>query len=168
MRGPKLIPFILFLLFACDSYAQLKAGTIRVRREVAQDSIIYEEDPVVAKHADYMDSIAGNWEVVTMKRQTGRETDYMVNASLVLNKDSTFTGNTGCNTFSGKFSLKGSSIRFNQVTATEKACTFQEQESWYLRLLQNTISRFTVTNDELWLRDGSSNIVFEAKKADKK
>jgi heat shock protein HslJ len=43
-------------------------------------------------------------------------------------------------------------------------CGKQEEENWFLQLLQETVSNYSVTKPTLLLRDGSSNIVFEARR----
>jgi hypothetical protein len=42
------------------------------------------------------------------------------------------------------------------------SCSKQQEETWFLQLLQETVSNYSVTQPKLLLRDGSSNIVFEA------
>jgi heat shock protein HslJ len=46
------------------------------------------------------------------------------------------------------------------------ACTQLEQESSFLKLLEQTVSAYSVSEKKLFLRDGSSNIVFECEKAE--
>jgi heat shock protein HslJ len=89
--------------------------------------------------------------------------DHLQAITLTLNGDSTFAGQASCNKIWGRFSIKGTSIKFNDIASTKTTCNKQEEENQILQLLQNTVSNYTVTKSTLWLRDGSSNIVFEAR-----
>jgi heat shock protein HslJ len=99
-----------------------------------------------------------------MKRQSRMKAEVLTNVFLKLNSDSTFTGRAGCNDIFGKLSVKGTSIKFNSIGSTKKTCAKAEEETWVLKLLQQTVSNYSVTSNTLLLRDGSSNVVFEAKK----
>jgi putative lipoprotein len=90
------------------------------------------------------------------------DADHLTGVTLTLNSDSSFTGQASCNKIWGKFSIKGTSIKFNDIASTKMSCSKQEEENWILQLLQNTVSAYSVTRPTLLLRDGSSNIVFEA------
>ena len=77
-------------------------------------------------------------------------------------KYSSFTGRASCNRIWGKFSIKGTSIKFNDIGSTNLTCTKQDEENLVLQLLQQTVSNYSVTKPGLLLRDGASNVVFEA------
>jgi len=41
------------------------------------------------------------------------------------------------------------------------ACSNLEQEAAFIKLMEETVSAYSVSDSKLLLRDGSSNIVFE-------
>jgi len=65
---------------------------------------------------------------------------------------------------SGKFSVKGSSITFSPVISTRMACDDLDKENAFFNLLGSRISEYTYKGDELLLRDGAANIVFECRR----
>lgn len=69
------------------------------------------------------------------------------------------SGGTGCNTFTGTYTLNGESLRFSPLATTRRACATdaaRQQETAYLRLL-GQIRRYRVTGSLLTvtLEDGS-------------
>ena len=156
--------FLLSLLYTVESFGQLKAGTLIRKKVVSEkDSIEFYETDYATRQKSYMNLLVGTWSITTMKKQSQLEADNLAGIMLTLNKDSTFSGLAGCNRIWGRFSIKGTSIKFNELASTKKTCAKQEEENWILKLLQETVSRYSVTKPLLLLRDGSSNIVFEAK-----
>jgi heat shock protein HslJ len=165
MKCPKLLFLILFFV-ATEASAQLKAGTIvaRTKEKEKSDSIVFYETNIGSRQSSHLNLLTGTWNVLVMRKQARMDPDQLNTITLTLNPDSTFTGQASCNKFWGKFSLKGTSIKFNNITSTKMTCDKQEEENSLLRLLQNTVSNYTVTSSKLLLRDGSSNVVFEAGK----
>lgn len=153
-----------FVVF--EASAQVKAGTIvmRPKEEQKPDSLVFYETNIGSRQSSHLNLLSGTWNIAIMRKQARLDPDQLNAVMLTLNPDSTFTGQASCNKFWGKFSLKGTSIKFNNITSTKTTCNKQEEETWILRLLENTVSNYTVTTSTLFLRDGSSNIVFEAKK----
>ncbi len=160
--------FLLFSIFlSASSYAQVKAGTI-VRPKVAESKeeevIEYYEVEVATTQHSHLNLLKGSWNITSMRRQPKVDAEVLTDATITISGDSTFTGNTGCNRMSGKFILKGNGIKFDKIVTTKMACSNMEQEAAFLKLLQQTISRYSVTESTLSLRDGVGNIVFEAKR----
>jgi heat shock protein HslJ len=151
---------------AFETSAQVKAGTIVMHpKEITtSDSIEFYEMDIATRQKSYMNLLTGAWDFKVMRKQAKMDPDQLQGITLTLNGDSTFTGQASCNKVWGKFSIKGTSIKFNEIASTKMTCNKQEEENWLLQLLQNTVSNYTVTKSTLWLRDGSSNIVFEANK----
>ncbi len=161
----KLIALIIGLISNSISFAQVNAGTIVRTKEIAgKDSIAFYEVDIATRQKSYMSLLVGSWNISTMKKQSKIDPDYLRDVTLTLNTDSTFTGQASCNKIWGKFSIKGTSIKFNNIAATKMSCAKQEEENWLLQLLQETVSNYSVTKPSLLLRDGSSNIVFEAQR----
>ena len=111
-----------------------------------------------------MNLLIGTWVIKTMKKQSQMEPDHLTGVTLTLNKDSSFTGQGSCNKIFGKLSIKGTSVKFNDIASIRMACNRLEQEKWLLQLLQETVSNYSVTTAGLLLRDVSGNIVFEAER----
>jgi heat shock protein HslJ len=159
--------FLLFsFLLSTYAYSQVKAGTIVRPKKVVEttDEVEYYEVEVASNQRSYLNLLKGSWNITSMRRQPKVDAELLTNATLTISGDSTFAGNTGCNSISGKFTLKGTGIRFGTVASTKKACSNMDQETAFLRLLQQTISNYSVTNDTLLLRDVTGNVVFEAKR----
>jgi heat shock protein HslJ len=164
MKYPKLILACISLSFVFQASAQLKAGTIVRPKEITtSDSIEFYDMDIATRQKSYMNLLTGTWDFKVMRKQAKMDPDHLQAITLTLNADSTFTGQASCNKIWGRFSIKGTSIKFNDIASTKMTCNKQEEENWILQLLQNTVSNYTVTKSTLWLRDGSSNIVFEAR-----
>ena len=151
------------LSYSIFSFAQINAGTIVRTREVpGKDSVVFYETDIATRQKSFMDLLVGTWTLTKMKKQSQMDADHLKGILLTLNKDSSFTGQASCNKITGKFSIKGTSIKFNDIVSTKMFCNKQEEEKWILQLLQGTVSNYTVTKPNLLLRDVSGNIVFEA------
>jgi heat shock protein HslJ len=127
-------------------------------------TIEYVETDFEARQRSDFNKMLGSWEIVTMRRQQKAGLEKLSNVYFELKADSTFTGKGGCNNMGGKFFAKGSGIKFNPVISTKMACDNTEKENAFLNLLENRISEYTYKGNELLLRDGSANIVFECKR----
>lgn len=151
------------LSYSLSSFAQINAGTmVRTREVPGKDSIVFYETDIATRQKSFMDLLVGTWTFTKMKKQSQMDADQLTGITLTLNKDSSFTGQASCNKIFGKFSIKGTSIKFNDIASTKMSCNKQEEEKWILQLLQGTVSNYTVTKPNLLLRDVSGNIVFEA------
>ena len=165
MKPFKSLALLLFIVAGTDASAQLKAGTlVRTKTVPVADSIEYYETDYATRQKSYMNLLVGAWYITSMKRQPRIKAEVLTDVVLNLKSDSTFTGSSGCNKISGNLSIKGTSIKFTSIASAKKTCAKAEEERWILKLLQETVSNYTVTDNTLWLRDGSSNVVFEAKK----
>ena len=163
MKYLKLVSLVIPCIFWFQSSAQINAGTIVRSEEVpGKDSIIFYETDYATRQKSYMSLLVGSWTITTMKKQSQADTDHLKGVTLTLNKDSSFTGKASCNKIWGKFSIKGTSIKFNDIASTKLTCAKQDEENWVLQLLQQTVSNYSVTKPALLLRDGASNVVFEA------
>lgn len=161
----KLVALAIGIFSSYLSVAQVKAGTIVRTKEISgKDSVAFYEVDIATRQKSFMNLLVGSWKINSMKKQSKIDANHLSNVSLTLNKDSTFTGQASCNKIWGKFSIKGTSIKFNDIASTKMTCANQEEENWVLQLLQETVSNYSVTKSVLLLRDGASNIVFEAGK----
>jgi heat shock protein HslJ len=150
MNYPKLLLASVGLLLIVQSSAQVKAGTIVRPKEITtSDSVEFYEMDIATRQKSYMDLLTGTWDFKVMRKQAKLTPDQLQGVTLTLNGDSTFTGQASCNKIWGKFSIKGTSIKFNNVASTKMACNKQEEENWLLQLMQNTVSNYTVTKSIL-------------------
>ncbi|MFV0605349.1 MAG: META domain-containing protein [Niabella sp.] len=145
---------LIFIFISCGSTSHnRRSGSTRT---VVKDTIT---PTVVSK--SFQNELAGGWNVISMKRQQMAEEEQLSGVSLFFDSSSAkFTGEAPCNAIFGTILLNGYGIRFQNIGATKKACDKLEQETAYLKLLQTRISAFTIDGDKLYLRDGTSNIVF--------
>jgi len=78
--------------------------------------------------------------------------------------DGTISGNSGCNTYNGKYTVSGTStIAITNVTTTRKACTedLMTLESQYLAALEAG-TKYEISGSKLTLRDtnGSTQVTY--------
>lgn len=72
----------------------------------------------------------------------------------VFTEDGKVTGNGGCNTFNGSYTVDGATIAFGPVMSTKMACEqpAMDQEAAFLAALGNA-STYAISGDKLELRD---------------
>lgn len=157
-----LIPFVAFclLLVACAEPRNIERSKNIIYDTTVKDSIAFYDAEVEARQKNYLEHLKGGWDIVSMRRQSQMQEEPLTNVYILFVTDSTFTGKAGCNNMSGKFNLKGTGIKFSNIITTKMACDVLEKETAFLKLLQETVSTYTVTENQLLLRDGSSNILF--------
>lgn len=158
------IPFVLLLLIVFVSCTTTQQRGSRKNANLEKDSVEYYDAEVQIRQKDFSPLLVGDWNITTMKRQARLEEETLTNVQLQLKSDATFTGKGGCNNIRGTYELKGSSIKFANIISTRMACNVMEQETAFLQLLEGTVSAFSVKNNELLLRDGSSNVLFKGVK----
>ena len=125
------------------------------------DSTTYARLTFVADQKDYLPMMLGPWLVHTMRRQTTLPEETL-NLPLHLNGDQTFVASTSCGDIRGKYSVKGVSIRFLDVSYSPENCSNTAQFDEMVRLLTNTVSLYAVNGNMLFLKDNSGNNVFRA------
>jgi heat shock protein HslJ len=69
-----------------------------------------------------------------------------------------FTGNGGCNTINGTYTLEKRQLQFPEVTSTEIACNDIEFEKLFLNLLRE-VDRYEMENADLVMKDGRKVIL---------
>jgi heat shock protein HslJ len=160
----KYIPQIcVFFLFSVNCFAQIKVKPVRDTLAV-EDSIEYYEVEIEARQKNYMELLAGSWSIDTMRRQARAKPEALSDVYLSFLTDSSFSGSTGCNVVDGTYRLMGASIKFLTINSAKIACDRSDQEAALQRLLTQTVSAYTVEDDALLLRDGSSNVVFRGRR----
>jgi len=70
------------------------------------------------------------------------------------------SGNTGCNQYSGDYTLGGSTLRFGTLVSTRRACTdeaLNRQEAAFLRVLGETAA-YSISGDTLLLSGTTGSV----------
>lgn len=160
-----LLSLALFVL-ECTPAKQFAPARHIMVRDIEDTSTVVQvvETDFEPRQKSDLNKMIGRWEVVTMRRQQKAQLENLSNVFFELKPDLTFAGKGGCNSMSGKFSVKGSSIRFHSIISTKMACDNIDKENAFFNLLQSRISEYTYNGNELLLRDGASNVVFECKR----
>jgi heat shock protein HslJ len=163
---PIMLPLAAIVIMGLIACAGEKRSTVRkpATQEEPKDSIEFFETDFKVKQKSYKKEMEGKWTVSTMRRQQKAELEQLSGVTIEFSTDSSFSGKAPCNRIGGVYTLKGTSIKFSRIFATRMACDKLEQESAFLKLLEETVSAYTVEGNKLLLRDGSSNIVFELKR----
>ena len=126
-----------------------------------KDSIVYYQTEIGYIMPDLSPKFKGRWAINVMRRQARAIPDSLASAYLEFNEDTLFTAYVGCNKVSGRYIIKGPTIKFKVLDTTLAACSNPEIESWFIKLIQERVSYFTVDEKILYLRDVASNIVFD-------
>ncbi|WP_207497102.1 META domain-containing protein [Aridibaculum aurantiacum] len=94
--------------------------------------------------------LSGEWQLTAMP---GHASNWNKVPILHLDVDSAaFYGNTGCNTISGRFLVRGASITFdNEIMTTKMACTGAYKEQVFLDNLLR-VNNYSINDTALHLR----------------
>ena len=136
------------------------------------DSIVYYKTEIGFIQPDLSPKFRGKWMINVMRRQARAVPDSLTTAYLEFYEDTLFSAYVGCNKLSGKYIIKGPTIKFiitdtvlSDTTLT--ACPQTEIESWFIKLIETRVSYFGIDEKILYLKDVAYNIVFDcAKKQD--
>jgi heat shock protein HslJ len=152
------------LLFASCAPQQktTSARLVNTSSSFAMDSIAYVETEFEARQYNDLALLVGSWSLDKMQRQQRLPEETLDNAKFSLGDDGKFRISTTCGYVTGDYILKGRSIKFSNASSEWYDCADKEQASALVKLLNNTVSAYTVSGEKLYLRDGSSNIVFSA------
>ena len=97
------------------------------------------------------------WNLVSLSNANTALDKTPGTAYLILNKDSTVTGNGGCNSFDGKYSLgKDNAIYFGEMARTNLSCSAIDLERRFINALAKT-DNYYVKGDTLSLNRGRFN-----------
>lgn len=84
--------------------------------------------------------------------------------TLTFQPDSTLTGSSGCNTFSGPYVVTGNTLAVGELNVTKQSCTspagIMEQENMFLSDLRAATS-FLLQGNQLLLFDNSGQLILE-------
>ncbi|MEO6455838.1 MAG: META domain-containing protein [Ginsengibacter sp.] len=136
MKNIFLVVLLAVILFNCRS-----------ARPVTTPAVI-EPAPEIAVEKTPGIKLNGKWE---LEKLWGSSNKWNVSPDININfDDKTFTGNTGCNSMSGKFTIKDNFISINkEIITTEMACAGYDERLFLSVLLK--INRYVVDNNVLEL-----------------
>jgi heat shock protein HslJ len=149
---------------ADDVARKVNAALGRVRAyERAADSLRMQDGggETVLTYAAGTPGVEGSWTVRSVLYGDAIHS-VVAGADLTadFSADGTISGNTGCNTFHGDYSLEGEKLRIGELTATKKACPtpeLSEQEAGYLSALESAV-RIEQAGPELTLLNGKGQM----------
>ena len=136
------------------------------------DSIVYYKTEIGFVQPDLSPKFKGKWMINVMRRQARAVPDSLTAAYLEFYGDTLFSAFVGCNKLSGKYIIKGPTIKFiiTDTVLPDTAvavCPQTEIESWFIKLIESRVSYFGIDEKILYLKDVAYNIVFDcAKKPD--
>lgn len=111
------------------------------------------DNPVKEIPAIAASPVGKHWKLTELR---GVKVEYVPGQSremymLLKEGDNILIGHGGCNTFSGKYTIKGQfSISFHDIISTEMACPNMNNESAFLQVLQQT-DNYSMVGDTLFL-----------------
>ena len=141
-----------------------------------KDSVVFYETEIGYIMPDLSPKFKGKWNINVMRRQARAIPDSLTAAYIEFYGDTLFSAVVGCNKFSGKYIIKGPTIKFiisdtalaDTTTAlsdtTLAACPKTEIESWFIKLIQERVSYFGIDEKVLYLKDVAYNKVFDCAK----
>ena len=102
--------------------------------------------------------ITGTWDIISYGPTSNPTPTLLdISRSIIFSADGKFSGNVGCNSFSGTYTLTDGKITFQQTASTKLACTpdaIMQQEQATLRVLNGSVDlkiegrHLTITNNE--------------------
>ncbi len=100
---------------------------------------------------DHSKNLYGTWELQML---FASDNNWSVAPFVNINeKEKIFTGNSGCNNISGKFTIDASYISFDKNIISAKMTCRDNYEKAFLSVLLK-VNKYTVTNNELELGQG--------------
>jgi heat shock protein HslJ len=164
-------PLLLIMasMYCQDLAAQTKKVTTRrtrvnkvVVKQSEPDKIDTVETKIDVKQASYKSALLGKWNLVSWARQQkGGPQKLDKGFFIVFKEDETYSGFSGCNTFSGTYNATGASLMLVKMAVTQMACDNTGTEALILQHLTNKVKSFATTDAGIALKDGTGNTVFE-------
>jgi len=111
------------------------------------------------------ESLTGNWNINAYLQANNQAFNSVVNGSsptAVFGADGSLSGTTGCNSFTGTYTVKGDALTISPLATTRVACApnLSDQEAGILAALQ-TATHFEVTRGRATLYNGANQRALE-------
>ena len=108
--------------------------------------------------------LTGTWKLTAYgPKETPTPAVSGAEATLTFDRKGNVTGNGGCNSLGGKYSVDGDQITFTDITSTLMACddARMAQESAETQVLSGT-AKYEIKDNTLTLTNGDSVLIFSA------
>lgn len=128
---------------------------------VRKDSVVYYETEIGYVMPDHSPKFNGKWSINVMRRQAKAVPDSFSHAYIEFYGDTLFNAYVGCNRLSGKYIIKGPTIKFIMLDTTLATCADNDVENWFVKLMETRVSYFGIDEKILYLKDVAYNIVFD-------
>jgi heat shock protein HslJ len=105
------------------------------------------------------------WKLATLTGKAPVTSDNSI--TLNFDPNNQISGNSGCNSYGGEYSLSNSALSFSKVFSTLMACADQavnDQEAAFHQAL-STVTTFEISNGQLNLKDASGAVLLSFSKA---
>ena len=168
-----LVPFFIFQSAAIGQKSKSKKNVPEqkgpkifetVGDSLRTDSIVYYKTEIGFIQPDLSPKFKGKWMINVMRRQARAVPDSLTQAYLEFYEDTLFSAYVGCNKLSGKYIIKGPTIKFTILDTSLAACPQNDIESWFIKLMESRVSYFGIDENILYLKDVAYNIVFDCSK----
>jgi heat shock protein HslJ len=128
------------------------------------DSIVYYKTEIGFIMPDLSPKFKGKWMINVMHKQARAVPDSLKESYIDFYEDTLFSAYVGCNKLSGKYIIKGPTIKFTILDTALTACPQNDIESWFIKLMESRVSYFGIDEKILYLKDVAYNIVFDCSK----
>ena len=123
---------------------------------------------ILVYKAQSQDLAGTSWEVIGYNNGKQAVTSVLAGTTLTaeFGKDGNLSGNSGCNTYNGTYTVTGDQIKIGPLATTRMACPqeIMDQETQYLAALQTAATyRVEGTGMELRTQEGALAVDFSKK-----
>jgi heat shock protein HslJ len=167
-----LVPFFIFQTAAIGQKSKNKKPKVEKGPKIFEtvgdtlrtDSIVYYKTEIGFIQPDFSPKFKGKWMINVMRRQARAVPDSLSESYLEFYEDTLFSAYVGCNKLSGKYIIKGPTIKFTILDTSLTACPQNDIENWFIKLMESRVSYFGIDENILYLKDVAYNIVFDCSK----
>jgi hypothetical protein len=165
-----LFPLFIFQTFAFGQKSKNKKSKVEekgpkvfevVGDSLLTDSVVYYKTEVGFAMPDLSPKFNGRWSINVMRRQARAIPDSLNESYIEFYGDTLFSAFVGCSKLSGKYTIKGPTIKFKVLDTVITTCDSNEVQSWFRKLIQERVSYFGIDEKILQLKDVAYNIVFD-------
>lgn len=150
---------VIVILEGCSS-PKKSGNSIKVLADnAAIDSVDYFSKDYTVTHVANEKRVQGTWNVSMMYLAPG-SAEKLSGVTLDFTSNN-FSSKAPCNRVSGNYVITDFNIKFSNLISTKMACDKLEQETVYLKLLENAVDNFTFSENKLLLKDSKGGVVLE-------